>query len=328
MADTANWRDASSWRTRDPAVTVSPASRSYPRSTQPQGRSAASSWRTKDASADDAEPQPEQRRGWARGTRLYDRERTNRPPQKDDGDAAKAIAEGRRIYVGNLRYQAKPDDIEGLLGANELGNFVKIHMSIDPLTDRNPSYCFVEFENRESAERAMSDLEGKLLLGREIRCRPCIPKGSASGGRQNDGPNRWGDWTGEKDGRNGQGDEQSATSRHVKDLAGQRLYVGGLPRVHDQATNLSEISELFKDFRVEAISKRITAHESTRSKPGNHDYCFVEFATPEQAEEARTSLNGTSFQGGPLRVSMAVGRTTKWQEKESLPRSVPLTQEA
>ncbi|XXG97289.1 hypothetical protein Hte_003585 [Hypoxylon texense] len=325
MSEAGNWRDASSWRTRDPA---GPTTQS-PRSTQPQGRQGTSSWRTKGASPNDDESQPEQHRGWARGARPYDRERTNKPPQKDEGDAAKAIAEGRRIYMGNLRYQAKPEDIEGLLKANELGKFVKIHMSIDPFTGRNPSYCFVEFEDQESADKALSDLEGKPLLGREVRCRPCIPKGSASGGRRNEGLNRWGNWSGEKDGRDGEGkpasgpsptaeNAQSPPPRYTKDFTGQRLYVGGLPRMHDQATNFSEMSELFKDYQIEAVSKRITAHESTRAKPGNHDFCFVDFATPEQAEAARTTLNGTSFHGGPLKVSMAGGRSNKWQEREKI----------
>ncbi|KAI1780905.1 RNA-binding domain-containing protein [Hypoxylon cercidicola] len=330
MSDMGNWRDASNWRTRDPAG-------QYSRSTRPQGRSGTSSWRTKGASTSDVEPQPEQRRDWARGTRPYDCEQTNKPPQKDEGDAAKAIAEGRRIYVGNLRYQAKPDDIEGLLGANDLGSFVKIHMSIDPFTGRNPSYCFVEFEDQESANKAMSTLEGKLLLGREVKCRPCIPKGSASGGRRNEGLNRWGNWSGEKNSRDNESEPvsgqspsaenaQSPPPRYAKDFTGQRLYVGGLPRMHDQATNFSEISELFKDFQIEAISKRITAHESTRVKTGNHDFCFVDFATPGQAEAAINALNGTTFRGGPLKVSMAGGRSNKWKERDNLDNATLLAQ--
>jgi RNA recognition motif-containing protein len=93
--------------------------------------------------------------------------RTNKTPQKDEDGAAKAIAEGRRIYIGNLRYQAKPDDIEDLLKANDLSQFNNIHISIDPFTGRNPSYCFVEFPDAESATKAMEILEGKELLGRE-----------------------------------------------------------------------------------------------------------------------------------------------------------------
>ncbi|KAI1136799.1 RNA-binding domain-containing protein [Hypoxylon sp. FL0543] len=345
MASSDKWRDMSNWRT---ARESAPSTTSAARNPRPayQGRLAAQSWRTKEPAGgpSDASGQDDQRdqrdhrerpqRGdWGRGTRPYDRERANNKPQKDDSSASKAIAEGRRIYIGNLRYQAKPDDIEMLLNDNELASFESIHISIDHFTGRNPSYCFVEFPDRETAERAMSTLEGKLLLGREVKCRPCIPKGGASGGRQNAALDRWGRWSGDKDGRNGEdepaaqqspeaaeGDDLSSLNRYTKDFARQRLYVGGLPRMHDQATNFSEISELFKDFQIDAISKRITAHESVRSKPGHHDFCFVDFATPEQAQAAIDAINGTLFRGGRLKVNLANGRSNKWQERGNLHR--------
>ncbi|KAI1375970.1 RNA-binding domain-containing protein [Hypoxylon crocopeplum] len=329
MAGADSWRDSSNWRTRDAASAAAPSTVKQPRSIQNRGTTP--SWRTKEAGPSDGEPQRESRGDWVLGSRPFDRERIkDNKAQSDEGASTqKAIAEGRRIYMGNLRYQAKPDDIEGLLDANGLGGFVKIHISIDPFTGRNPSYCFVEFADRDSADRAMTTLEGKPLLGREVKCRPCIPKGGASGGRQNaEAPNRWGDWSGEAVGRDGEGGElasgrsldgteedvSSSFNRYTKDFTGQRLYVGGLPRMQDQATNFAEISELFKNFQVEAISKRVTAHASARAKPGRHDFCFVDFATPEQAEAAREAINGTSFHGGRLKVSLASGRSTKWNE--------------
>ncbi|KAI2632151.1 RNA-binding domain-containing protein [Hypoxylon sp. NC1633] len=317
MSGADNWRDSSNWRTKDSA----------PPSTAGQSRSsqnlfAASSWRARGAPPTDGESQREPRQSWAPKSRPYDRERSNKEPQEDEGAAAKAIAEGRRIYVGNLRYQAKPDDIEGLLNDNGLGNLVKIHISIDPFTGRNPSYCFIEFGDRDSAEKAMSTLEGKPLLGREVKCRPCNPKGGSSGGRQGGGPNRWGDWSGEKSGgdREHASDAPASFDRYKKDFNGRRLYVGGLPRMHDQATNFAEVSEIFEGFQLEAVSKRVTAHESTRSKQGQHDFCFVDFATQKQAEEALNAVNGKSFRGGPLKVSFASGRSNKWQERETTDR--------
>ncbi|KAI2463354.1 RNA-binding domain-containing protein [Annulohypoxylon bovei var. microspora] len=332
MTDSDSWRGASSWRTGASGPSASdPSTARAPRAPRApyQGRLAASSWRTKDASAasSDAEPSREpqrrQRGDWVPGTRPFDRERTNKNSQSDEGGAAKAIAEGRRIYIGNLRYQAKPDDIEEILNANELGTFESIHMSIDHFTGRNPSYCFVEFPDRESADLAMTTLEGKLLLGREMKCRPCVPKGGASGGRQNPaGQDRWGRWSGEKNDDSPRGEQPPDSAeeglRYRKDFAGQRLYVGGLPRMHDQATNSAEINELFKDFQVEAISKRITAHESARSRPGQHDFCFVDFATPEQAQAAMETVNGSFFRGGRLKVNLASGRSNKWQERDNL----------
>ncbi|KAI1420878.1 RNA-binding domain-containing protein [Xylaria sp. FL1777] len=314
----SNWRDASNWRKNETPVSPPRTSRFN------SNRTTGASWRDREAkrttedgqtNGDNASRRLEPSDFFPK-SRPYDRVRTNKTPQKDDDGAAKAIAEGRRIYIGNLRYQAKPDDIEELLRANDLGHFTNIHISIDPFTGRNPSYCFVEFPDADSAKKAMEILEGKELLGREVKCRPCQPKGSGSGGKSSEAPNRWGQWSGEKE-----GDDQTKPKffdRYRQDFTGKRLYVGGLPRMHDQATNFAEMTELFKDFKLEAISKRVSAHESTRELPGNHDYCFVDFSTPEDAKEAMELLNGSSFKGERLKVSPAKGRSNKWRERDEL----------
>ncbi|KAI1123479.1 hypothetical protein F5Y10DRAFT_270049 [Nemania abortiva] len=314
----SNWHDASSWRR-----TEAPASSPRPSRFTPN-RPSGVSWRDREekkstedgqANGDNATRRLEPSDFVAR-SRPYDRVRTNRTPQKDDDGAAKAIAEGRRIYIGNLRYQAKPEDIEDLLKANDLGHFTNIHISIDPFTGRNPSYCFVEFPDADSAKKAMEILEGKELLGREVKCRPCQPKGSGSGGKPSEAPTRWGHWSGEKE-----GEDQSkpkSFDRYRQDFTGKRLYVGGLPRMHDQATNFAEMTDLFKGFKLEAISKRVSAHESTRELPGNHDYCFVDFSTAEEAKQAMEAMSGVSFKGELLKVSPAKGRSNKWREREEL----------
>ncbi|KAI0452944.1 RNA-binding domain-containing protein [Xylaria acuta] len=314
----SNWRDASTWRRSE-----APVSSPRPARFAPTRATGGVSWRDREKkNSEDAQTDGDNTTSRTEAsdlfpkTRPYDRARTNKSPQKDDDGAAKAIAEGRRIYIGNLRYQAKPQDIEELLKANDLGHFTNIHISIDSFTGRNPSYCFVEFPDADSAKAAMEVLEGKELLGREVKCRPCQPKGSGSGGKPSEAPSRWGQWSGEK-----QTDDLSRLKnldRYRQDQTGKRLYVGGLPRMHDQATNFAEMTELFKDFKLEAISKRVSAHESTRDLPGRHDYCFVDFSTPEEAKEAMELLNGVSFREGPIKVSAAKGRSNKWRERDEL----------
>jgi RNA recognition motif-containing protein len=52
-----------------------------------------------------------------------------------------------------------------------------IVISIDPFTARNPSYCFVDFLTEEEAQRALTELDGKLLLKREVKTRPATRPG-------------------------------------------------------------------------------------------------------------------------------------------------------
>ena len=49
-------------------------------------------------------------------------------------------------------------------------------MSIDPFSGRNPSYCFVELVNKEQADQAIAELNGKPILGRPVKIGPSFAK--------------------------------------------------------------------------------------------------------------------------------------------------------
>lgn len=59
-----------------------------------------------------------------------------------------------------------------------------------------------------------------------------------------------------------------------------------------------------------AIGKRITARdrETMQSKPGNSNYCFVDFETADEAAQVMAALDGAAYSGGGnIRVSLAKG---------------------
>ncbi|KAH0081632.1 hypothetical protein KCU60_g16271, partial [Aureobasidium melanogenum] len=61
-----------------------------------------------------------------------------------------------------------------------------------------------------------------------------------------------------------------------------------------------------------AVSKLISPHESTASLPGDHHYCFVDFATTEEAQAAANAVNGaTTSTGNKLKVNMARERPNR-----------------
>lgn len=88
-----------------------------------------SNWRARDnTSLNDAVPERRSSRpGWTRSTNSgrHDRRETaatqyTRPSDKagNDDDTKRAIQDGRRLYVGNLPYMAKVDDVAMLFTAS------------------------------------------------------------------------------------------------------------------------------------------------------------------------------------------------------------------
>lgn len=163
--------------------------------------------------------------------------------------------------AGNLSYSVSPTDVETVLAGSGFDNFQNIHISIDPVSARNPGYCFVDFADRETAERALSELSA-TINGRDLKVGPCEPKKPREK-RHETAFQRWGDWrsgpgpNGDESPRSGNGYNRRDNSEqgprgalnHYEDAVdgndGRRLYVGGLPKVVDQAQNAEEMGELF-----------------------------------------------------------------------------------
>lgn len=185
------------------------------------------------------------------------------------------------------------------------------------MTGRNPSYCFVDFTSKALAEQVMAAYNGRDFLRRPIKVKPGIKSGTGSGRydvRPKHRPeetqqpfDRWRRWeTPEQLGDAGQ--------------EGRRLYVGGLPRFKTQEETTSQIRDLFKSggFSVEVISKLVSAHESKKDEPGNHNFCFVDLASSSLADQALQALNGLEMWGWQLKVNKARGASVKLAERRRL----------
>ncbi|KAJ5142944.1 RNA recognition motif domain-containing protein [Penicillium bovifimosum] len=230
-------------------------------------------------------------------------------------DQPDALREGRRIYLGNLPYKASPYDIGDLLTGQGFDKIANIHLSVDPVSARNPGYCFVDFLDKESADRALSTFSA-TINGRPVKIGPCEPKKQRLIEREDKYAfKRWGDWNSQtRSGNNtggqhdGQGIEQGPTgalthfNNMVENHKGRRLYVGGLDKMVDQAEHNREVADLLAGFNPIAIGKRITPDEYTRSFPGKHHYCFVDFESKADMDAAIKTLNGRVHRGGRLKV--------------------------
>jgi RNA recognition motif-containing protein len=73
-----------------------------------------------------------------------------------------------RIYVGNLRYDCREDEIKAL--CEEFGPVTEIFMPKQTDSeDTNRGFCFVEFMMQISADRAIFDLNGMNFQGRTLK---------------------------------------------------------------------------------------------------------------------------------------------------------------
>ena len=94
----------------------------------------------------------------------------------------------KRIYVGNISFDCHEDDVRKLFeGFGEVGS---IHMPIDRSTGQYRGFAFVEMDD-ESADAAISSLDGKEHSGRTLRVNVARPRVDRSGGPPPSDQGRW-----------------------------------------------------------------------------------------------------------------------------------------
>lgn len=110
--------------------------------------------------------------------------------QAQNGDFGKL---NKKIYVGNLSFQATEDEVRDLFA--EFGSVDSVAMINDRDTGRFRGFCFVEMEG-DAADQAIAALNGKEVDGRELRVNEARPREERSGGsggyRGGSGGNRGG----------------------------------------------------------------------------------------------------------------------------------------
>ena len=78
------------------------------------------------------------------------------------------------IYVGNLSYSAKEEDLESVFG--EYGTVKRITLPTDRETGRPRGFAFVEMEDEATEEKAIEALDGAEWMGRELRVNKAKPR--------------------------------------------------------------------------------------------------------------------------------------------------------
>lgn len=95
------------------------------------------------------------------------------------------------IYVGNLSYNVKEEDLQHAFAA--FGQVASVSIIMDQFSGRSKGFGFVEMPSKEEALAAISGMNGKTLQDRALSVNEARPRadnrdgGSRGGGRGKSG---------------------------------------------------------------------------------------------------------------------------------------------
>lgn len=85
-----------------------------------------------------------------------------------------------KIFVGNLSFDTTREELEALFAP--LGELTDVFVPLDRASGRPRGFAFVTFANGESATKAIAQLDGVELRGRNLRVNEAEPSRPSAGG--------------------------------------------------------------------------------------------------------------------------------------------------
>ena len=91
---------------------------------------------------------------------------------------------GKKLYVGNLSFNSTEDDLKDLFGRH--GTVESVAVITDRDTGRARGFAFVEMQDAQAAQDAISSLDGTDFAGRTIKVNEAKDRreGGGGGGRR------------------------------------------------------------------------------------------------------------------------------------------------
>ena len=84
------------------------------------------------------------------------------------------------IYVSNLSFNVQDDDLRGFF--EEYGEVTSARVVMDKMTQRSRGFGFVEMSDDTAAQKAIGELDGASVEGRNIRVTVAKPREERTGG--------------------------------------------------------------------------------------------------------------------------------------------------
>ena len=88
------------------------------------------------------------------------------------------------IYVGNLLFDVAENDLREAF--EQFGAVTEVRLIMDKFSGKSRGFCFIEMPNKDEAQKAIDEMNGKEFMGREIKvseAKPKIDRGRGGRGR-------------------------------------------------------------------------------------------------------------------------------------------------
>lgn len=86
-----------------------------------------------------------------------------------------------KLYVGNLSYETKEDDLRDFF--KDCGKLVSVKIILDAQTGQSRGFGFVELETAAQASKAISSLNGAELNGKNVKVNEAQNRNDRGGSR-------------------------------------------------------------------------------------------------------------------------------------------------
>jgi RNA recognition motif-containing protein len=80
----------------------------------------------------------------------------------------------KSLFVGNLNFETGEADLRALFAP--FGEVQRVHVATDRETGRARGFAFVELANDEAAAKAIAELDGKEVAGRNLKVNEARPR--------------------------------------------------------------------------------------------------------------------------------------------------------
>jgi cold-inducible RNA-binding protein len=85
-----------------------------------------------------------------------------------------------KLYVGNLSFNTSTQDLEEMFG--KVGTVESTNIIEDRETGRSRGFAFIEMSSQEEAQKAIMQINGKEIDGRELIVNEAKPRENRGGG--------------------------------------------------------------------------------------------------------------------------------------------------